>query len=202
MKKKIFTKKNCLCAIAVLTALVTVIVIISKYNNYKEELNNYNYAVSCVMNKDYDTALEYFYKCSYSFNDTFEWERLIKGHNYYVKGEYSDAYDCVRYIKFKYLTTEQKWFVNKKISKIEYAYKNYNQTQETTTRSPVTTARPAETTTRYYYTTKRYTTKKHTTTKSDPYNAKSYSNEEDFYYDHYDDFFDYYEAEDYYDDYN
>lgn len=32
----------------------------------------------------------------------------------------------------------------------------------------------------------------------DPYNAKDYSNEEDFYYDHYDDFFDYEEAEDYY----
>lgn len=36
----------------------------------------------------------------------------------------------------------------------------------------------------------------------DPYNAKDYSNEEDFYYDHYDDFFDYEEAEDYYNEYN
>ena len=34
--------------------------------------------------------------------------------------------------------------------------------------------------------------------KSDPYNAKDYRNEEDFYYDHYDDFFDYYDAEQYY----
>lgn len=32
----------------------------------------------------------------------------------------------------------------------------------------------------------------------DPYNAKDYSNEEDFYDDHYEDFFDYYDAEDYY----
>ena len=36
----------------------------------------------------------------------------------------------------------------------------------------------------------------------DPYNAKDYSNEEDFYYDHYDDFFDYEEAEDYYNEHN
>ncbi|MDO4364400.1 MAG: hypothetical protein Q4C99_07720 [Clostridia bacterium] len=194
MIKKIFTKKNCIWAAAVILVIAAIIITVNKYNDYKEELNNYNYAVSCVMNKDYDTALEYFYKCSYSFNDTFEWERLIKGHNYYVKGEYSDAYDCVRYIKFKYLTTEQKWFVNKKISKIEYAYKNYNQTQETTTRSTTTTTRFAETTTRY-----RYTTRKHTTTDSDPYDAKSYGNEEDFYYDHYDDFYDYYDAENYYD---
>ena len=36
----------------------------------------------------------------------------------------------------------------------------------------------------------------------DPYNAKDYSNEEDFYYDNYDDFFDYYDAEDYYNEHN
>ncbi|MGN0521904.1 MAG: hypothetical protein ACI4IQ_04625 [Eubacterium sp.] len=47
-------------------------------------------------------------------------------------------------------------------------------------------------TTKYYYTTK----KQHSTT--DPYNAKDYDDEEDFYEDHYDDFFDYYDAEDYY----
>lgn len=32
----------------------------------------------------------------------------------------------------------------------------------------------------------------------DKYDVNDYSNEEDFYYDHYDDFFDYYDAEDYY----
>ncbi|MGN0463976.1 MAG: hypothetical protein ACI4GA_04690 [Acutalibacteraceae bacterium] len=37
-----------------------------------------------------------------------------------------------------------------------------------------------------------------TTTTEDPYNVNDYSNEEDFYDDHYDDFFDYYEAEEYY----
>lgn len=35
-------------------------------------------------------------------------------------------------------------------------------------------------------------------TENDPYNVNDYSNEEDFYDDHYDDFFDYYDAEDYY----
>lgn len=32
----------------------------------------------------------------------------------------------------------------------------------------------------------------------DPYNVNDYASEEDFYDDHYDDFFDYYDAEDYY----
>ena len=36
----------------------------------------------------------------------------------------------------------------------------------------------------------------------DPYNAKDYSDEEDFYYDNYDDFFDYEDAEDYYNEHN
>lgn len=52
--------------------------------------------------------------------------------------------------------------------------------------------------TTYKYTTKRTTTKKTTTKKYDPYDAADYYNPEDFYYDHYDDFFDYYEAEDYF----
>jgi hypothetical protein len=47
-----------------------------------------------------------------------------------------------------------------------------------------------------------YTPKKNTKPKNDddPYDVNDYSNEEDFYYDHYDDFFDYYDAEDYYKD--
>ncbi len=50
-----------------------------------------------------------------------------------------------------------------------------------------------------FTTTKRTTTKKKTTaTKKDPYDVNDYANEEDFYDDHYDDFFDYYEAEDYF----
>lgn len=48
------------------------------------------------------------------------------------------------------------------------------------------------------YTTKRTTTKKTTTKKYDPYDAADYYDPEDFYYDHYDDFFDYEEAEDYF----
>lgn len=53
-------------------------------------------------------------------------------------------------------------------------------------------------TTKKQTTTRKTTTKKQTTTKKDPYNVNDYSDEEDFYYDHYDDFFDYYDAEDYY----
>ena len=93
-----------------------------------------------------------------------------------------------------------------------------NQTRPTK-KKPVTTTKkkPAATTKRY--TTKSHgwiggvdngntirrdptTTKRYTTTtkkkRYDPYHAADYYDPEDFYYDHYDDFFDYYDAEDYY----
>jgi len=50
----------------------------------------------------------------------------------------------------------------------------------------------------YYTPSKSYKSSSGTNAKSDPYDAKDYSNEDDFYDDHYDDFFDYYDAEDYY----
>lgn len=57
-----------------------------------------------------------------------------------------------------------------------------------------------ETTTKESYSgSSRYKSKKKSKT-VDPYDVNNYSNEEDFYYDHYEDFVDYYEAEDYYND--
>ena len=50
----------------------------------------------------------------------------------------------------------------------------------------------------YYTPSNSYKSSSGTNAKNDPYNTKDYSNEEDFYDDHYDDFFDYYDAEDYY----
>ncbi len=60
-----------------------------------------------------------------------------------------------------------------------------------------TTAKPKTTT--------KATAKPKTTSapkKSDPYNASDYSHVDDFYYDHYDDFFDYEDAEEYFDAHN
>ncbi|MBQ7653829.1 MAG: hypothetical protein IJS17_02020 [Clostridia bacterium] len=67
-------------------------------------------------------------------------------------------------------------------------------------RAATTTKRYTTTTKSYYNYTPKYRTTKKRPSDYDPYNAKSYSNEEDFYFDHYDDFFDYYDAEDYYND--
>ena len=92
-----------------------------------------------------------------------------------------------------------------KIDTQDYVYKPTKSTEEKTT------YKRSYNYDKYYYksTTKEYTTKSSYSytpkrksyksyTNDDPYNAKEYSNEEDFYDDHYDDFFDYYDAESYY----
>lgn len=64
---------------------------------------------------------------------------------------------------------------------------------------PETTTRGVPPTTRTPSTRIPSTTRKRTqTTQEDPYNVNDYSSEEDFYDDNYDDFLDYYDAEDYY----
>ena len=69
------------------------------------------------------------------------------------------------------------------------------ETQEETEQSEETVAsEPAVTETE---TTAKTETVAVTTEDDDPYNAKDYATPEDFYYDHYDDFYDYDEAEEY-----
>ncbi len=65
----------------------------------------------------------------------------------------------------------------------------------TPTYTTVTTPRPVTTTS--YRVTTRKVTKTTTTRKTDEYDVQDYDDPEDFYEDHYDDFFDYEDAEDY-----
>lgn len=50
----------------------------------------------------------------------------------------------------------------------------------------------------YYSPSKSYNSSSSKNESSDPYNAKGYADAEDFYDDNYDDFYDYYDAEEYY----
>lgn len=60
---------------------------------------------------------------------------------------------------------------------------------------PITTTRTTTTRSKSWTTTRR---RKSTTKANDPYNARDYANEEDFYDDNADFFYDYYDAENYY----
>lgn len=78
-------------------------------------------------------------------------------------------------------------------------YKPQNSYTHTFTTAAATTL-PATTTA--YKSTTRKTTKKTTTREADEYDAQDYVDPEDFYDDHYDDFWDYEDAEDYWNEYN
>ncbi len=73
-----------------------------------------------------------------------------------------------------------------------YVRRNVYTTKKSTT-APNTVRSSTRTTTRRY--------KVKTQTQDDPYNAKDYAHADDFYEDHYDDFFDYEDAEDYFNQY-
>ena len=68
-------------------------------------------------------------------------------------------------------------------------------TSSSSSKSTTTTTKKAATTTK---STTSSTSKKATTTRSDPYDVQDYSDPEEFYYYHYDDFYDYEDAEDYF----
>ena len=76
----------------------------------------------------------------------------------------------------------------------------YNTSRYRTTYSYTAAAAPRTTSAPSSYTYRSSTKSKKNTTKApenDPYGAKDYADPDDFYYDHYDDFFDYEDAEDY-----
>ena len=68
-------------------------------------------------------------------------------------------------------------------------------TSSSSSKSTTTTTKKAATTTKN---TTSSTSKKTTTTRSDPFDVQDYSDPEEFYYYHYDDFYDYEDAEDYF----
>ncbi len=68
-------------------------------------------------------------------------------------------------------------------------------TSSSSSKSTTTTTKKAATTNK---STTSSTSKKTTTTRSDPYDVQDYSDPEEFYYYHYDDFYDYEDAEDYF----
>jgi hypothetical protein len=79
-------------------------------------------------------------------------------------------------------------------------YCSYHDPNKDTTSTTTSTTTKKTTTTTTKKSSASSSGKKSSSKKSDPYGAKSYENAEDFYEDHYDDFFDYDDAESYWED--
>lgn len=191
-----------MCIVKRTAAILTTVMIIAAiavplgfqhYNTIQE----YSTAEALAFNDQYSNALQKLENIeNKNFKDTQALIAYCTSNIEYGRGNYKDAYYDMYNVRFKYQSEANLAKIRQyrdKINAINDLYRD-NYTYKHTT--AVTTA-PA---TKQSNTFKSYTKSKKRYTEADPYNANDYANEEDFYYDHYDDFFDYYDAESYYND--
>lgn len=104
-------------------------------------------------------------------------------------GQYNMAALSMEYVDFKHsLTKEQRNRVEALKAEINAHSSQYVPNKKTYKHASNPTQAPTTTKKKKYYSSKN----------NDPYDAKDYVDPDDFYYDHYDDFYDYEDAEDYY----
>ena len=191
--------------IAVVSAIVIAVVLLCNIGNMKKA-HYYHQAINLINTGEYESARQYLSKIEDKYKEKSELYSFCIALEHYDKGESvhgpNYSYDCYCFdFKFSDEIENKKLAINEQLEKRakEYEQKAY------TNRNDGSGNKPSEkkTTTTAATTRKSYSSgsSKKSRSKSktiDPYDVKNYSNEEDFYYDHYDDFVDYYEAEDYY----
>jgi len=172
----------------------------------------FNVSSTIKIDKIYKSAEEYIIQEKYKeaagllksieekkYKDTVSLITLCECYIDYEKGRGADAYYDLKNIKFHWQNSEQLLKIrelekvlqdehNQYIKRMaENAQKEYEEKKRVEEAEKKT---KSKSTLNYV--------PKYKENKSDPYNAKGYRNEEDFYDDHYYDFFDYYDAEQYY----
>ena len=203
-------RKNILIIIAVVLGLFAIIAISTIAEAHYIE-SKYNKAIALIDEAAYKEAKEQleiieneYYKDA---NDLIELCEAHISYNNGCCGVYMDIDD----LDFEYQTKERKEAINEFIKKSKAEYDEFFQQLLEDNRKQVEELKKDPNSS--FYSNKNQSNSSSTYTftpyrspskddDDDPYNAKDYSNEEDFYYDHYDDFFDYYDAEDYYNEHN
>lgn len=203
-------RKNILIIIAVVLGLFGIIAISTIAEAHYIE-SKYNKAIALIDEAAYKEAKEQleiieneYYKDA---NDLIELCEAHISYNNGCCGVYMDIDD----LDFEYQTKERKEAINEFIKKSKAEYDEFFQQLLEDNRKQVEELKKDPNSS--FYSNKNQSNSSSTYTftpyrspskddDDDPYNAKDYSNEEDFYYDHYDDFFDYYDAEDYYNEHN
>ncbi|MGN0115180.1 MAG: hypothetical protein ACI396_07615 [Acutalibacteraceae bacterium] len=170
--------------------------------NYVNKESAYRNAENLVWNEYYSNAIHKLEALEdENYKDTQALIAYCQSNIKYARGDYKNAYFDLYGVQFKYQNAQNSEKIRRYREKLNDGYNSYIENSIYSYTAAPTKAR----TTKYEPTTKRsYNYKSYTksrTTYADPYDAKDYVDAEDFYYDHYDDFFDYEEAEDYYNEY-
>ena len=188
-------------AIIVLLA-VTAAIAVPLTMNYVRKEAEYRAAESLVWNEYYSNAIQKLEALEdENYKDTQALIAYCQSHIKYARGDYKNAYFDLYGVQFKHQNAQNSEEIRRYREILNDIYNSYIENSIYSYKAASTTARTTkyEPTTKRSYNYKSYT--KNRTTYADPYDAKSYGNADDFYYDHYDDFFDYEEAEDYYNEY-
>ena len=200
-------KKKLIKRVSIISAILVVIVLLCNIGNMKNA-HYYRLAINLINACEYEKAQDSLSEIEGSnYKEESELYVFCSALENYEKGQRVNGpdYKYVPYdfnFKFNDDIEAKKLAINKQLEKQaeEYKQKTYNNLYD----SIWNKSSEKETTTSAPTTRKSYSSgggKSRSKSKTvDPYDVNNYSNEEDFYYDHYDDFFDYYEAEDYFND--
>lgn len=178
-----------LTTLAIITAIAVPLTL-----NYIRKDSEYCAAEQILWDGNYTDALHKLESLEdEDFKDTKSLIALCLAHISYNRNDFSEAMYNLSITDFRYQGRGRMEQIEEFREKVEKCYNNSLHfipfRPETTTQA--TTAKK-KSTTKFKVITRK------SKTESDRYNAKDYSNSEDFYYDHYDDFADYYDAENYY----
>ncbi|MBQ0083538.1 MAG: hypothetical protein KBS52_02080 [Clostridiales bacterium] len=191
----------------IILAVIIFIVLLSAgsaflQNKYTEDA--YNNALHLIDNDSYKAAKTELEKIAeYDYKDTDDLIKLCEAHISYEGGS-SGAYMLIDDLKFEYQTKERLDKINAFIEKSRAEYKEFfdklvEESKAQHSDSSASSQPSYSSSSSSTYKSKSYSYKSRSNDDDyDEYNVKDYKFAEDFYDDHYEDFFDFEDAEDYF----
>ncbi|MBR3263245.1 MAG: hypothetical protein IKF93_09055 [Lachnospiraceae bacterium] len=193
-KKRII--KWVVVSVLIAIGLAIIIVILSTNVSRKREAT-YNKAVEITMQGNWKDAIDTFESLNrIDYKGARDFYLYCKGKKQYEEGDLKAAYKTVGQTMLKDVTPEQREFILDYFFELDdeyhrrYGYdlpSSYKPSNSSNSSSSSGSGRPSS------------NSGHNTSTKTDPYNAKDYANEDDFWEDYYNEFIDFDEAEQYWD---
>lgn len=186
-----------ICIVIILSSIFAVAVALNIASTMKVE-RTYKSAEELIAQEKYEEALLLLEKIEEKrHKDTLSLIVLCESHIDYNRGYGADAYYDMKNANFYWQNDEQKARIDDFIDILQNEHDEYIKRMSENAKKSYESKKNNESVQKKNSSKSTYVPKYKKDT-SDPYNAKDYRNEEDFYDDHYDDFFDYYDAESYY----
>lgn len=190
-------RKQRICIVSVFSSAFVVIIALNIASIIKID-RIYTSAEELISQEKYEEALSILETIEKKrHKDTLSLIVLCESHIDYNRGYGADAYYDMKKANFYWQNDEQKARIDDFIDILQNEHDEYIKRMSENAKKSYESKKNNESVQKKNSSKSTYVPKYKKDT-SDPYNAKDYRNEEDFYDDHYDDFFDYYDAESYY----